>query len=57
MVGLAVALQKKGLQVGLACNPAMHPLARRAGLEPIGLGAALGQEQAAQKPLDALHSA
>ena len=51
MVGLAVALQKQGLQVGLACNPAMHPLARRAGLEPIGLGAALGQEQAAQKPL------
>ena len=51
MVGLAVALRQLGLQVRLACNPAMHPLARSAGFEPIAFGASLGLEQAAKMPL------
>lgn len=52
MVGLGSALQRRGLTVRLACNPAMHPLARRAGLEPLAFGVPLGQREANRRPLD-----
>ena len=52
MVGLAVALKQHGHEVKIACNKVMHPLALRAEVEPIKLGAPLGQHQATK---DTLH--
>lgn len=51
MAGLAQGLSRRGLEVRLACNPAMHPLARRAGVQPLAFGAALGEAEASQSPL------
>jgi UDP:flavonoid glycosyltransferase YjiC (YdhE family) len=42
MIGLGCALQRQGYKVQLACNPAMHELARRCSLEVIPFGDAVG---------------
>ncbi|MFM7314366.1 MAG: glycosyltransferase [Cyanobium sp.] len=51
MAGLAHTLVQQGFEVRFACNPAMHPLARRAGVEPLAFGAALGRLEASATPL------
>lgn len=51
MIGLAVNLKRHGYKVIIACNEAMHPLALRAEIKPIKLGAKLGQDQASKEPL------
>jgi hypothetical protein len=47
MLGLGAALQRQGYMVRIACNPAMHELARRTGLAVLPFGEAVGPEQAA----------
>lgn len=50
MIGLGCALQRRGFTVLLACNSALHGLARRSGLEVASFGDVLGPEQAAGRP-------
>lgn len=51
MAGLAAALSQRGFEVRFACNPSMHPLAYRAGVEPLVFGEPLGPAQASGSPL------
>lgn len=51
MVGLGCALQQRGYTVLLACNPAVHALAERAGLAVVPFGDALGPQQAVGRPI------
>ena len=47
MLGLGCALQRQGFSVLIACNSAVHGLAKRSGLEVTPFGEGLGPEQAA----------
>jgi len=47
MLGLGCALQRQGFSVLIACNSAIHGLAKRSGLEVTPFGVGLGPEQAA----------
>ena len=51
MLGLGCALQRQGFSVLIACNRAVHDLARRAGLAVTPFGERLGPQQAADHSL------
>lgn len=50
VIGLASSLAADGVPVTIACNEAMHPLARRAGLPVTTLGPHLGHQEAEATP-------
>lgn len=51
MAGLASTLKQRKFEVRLACNPAMHSLARRSDIDPITFGEALGPSESSANPL------
>lgn len=52
MAALAHGLCQQGLDVRLACNPAMHPLALQVGVQALPWGSPLGQSETIRAPLE-----